>query len=313
MGGIASLRYAALAGHLTGSRAFSEGCCDARRGGRAVASVLALWVTLSAASGWAAEIDLRPSNSRAARKAAIEALPFDQLSADGQAKVRAVVDNLSLFRRMPTQQIEADPDLYLYLTNHPEVLANVWQLLGIDDVTLYPEGNGRYRAADGVGTTGFVEFLQQTAERHVIYAEGTYDGPIFAKPVQGACVLHLVSQYEPRDDGSCRVTSRLEAFIRLDHAGAEFLAKTFQPLVARVADASFVQTAGFVESLSRACEATPQGMHRLGARLTQVPDGVRAEFVEMTALVAQRAAERLAVHLEATRPGARYTARGQSR
>ncbi len=257
--------------------------------------------------------DLRPSNSRAARKAAIEAIPFDQLTVEGQAKVRAVIDDMSLFRRLPTQQIDADPDLYLYLTNHPEILANVWQLLGIDDVTLHPERPGMYRAEDGAGTTGYVEFLQQTNDRHLIYAEGSYDGPLFAKPVRGACVLHLASQYEQGEDRSWRVTSRLEAFVRLDHAGAEFLAKTFQPLVARVADASFVQTASFVESLSRAAESTPQGMHRLGSRLTAVPETVRVEFVGMTQRVAERAAERQAVHLEARRAAPSYTSRAQNR
>lgn len=256
----------------------------------------------------------RASNGRSARKSALAALPFDQLSPADQERVNAVVTQVSIYRRLPTQVLNCDLELYDFMADHPEVLANVWQLLGIDDVTLTPTGPNSYEAHDGGSTTGIVEFLYRTPELRLVYAEGTYDGPIFAKPVNGACVLLLRTESRPDVDGHRQVVSKLDAFVRLDHAGAEILAKTFQPLVARVADLSFIQTGSFIESLARAAEATPQGMHRLGARLTLIPPGVRRNFVSLTADVAARAQARQASH-EAPLPLAErpLTSRAQSR
>ncbi len=285
----------------------------AGRAGLGALAMLGCLVQMPLAARGAEEIE-RATHSRTARKEALTALPFDQLDSVEQDKVNAVISQATLYRRLPTQMLNCDPDLYLFVANHPELLANVWQLLGIDDVTLIPTGPETFRAQDGGSTSGTVEFLYRSPEMHLVYAEGTYDGPIFARPVSGACVLLLRTECGTSELGITRVTSRLDAFIRLDHAGAEILVKTFQPLVARVADLSFVQTAGFVESLGQAAEHTPQGMHRLGARLTLIEPSVRRQFVLLTADVAARAQARQAQLIEnlplAERP---LTSRAQNR
>jgi len=247
------------------------------------------------------EDPLRASNSRAARKDAVANLPLDRLSPDDQARVHAVLDKTTIFRRMPTQVICCEPALYDFVADHPQILADIWQLLGIDDVTLTPVADGVFNASDVQGTQGRVEFLYRDQHTRLVYAEGTYDGPLFAKPVTGSCVMLLKSDYIREPDGKYYVTTRLDAFVRLDNAGAEFLAKTFQLLVARVADMSFVQTSSFIEQLSRAAEYNPRGMYRLADKLPHVDDRVKAEFISLTAGVAQRAAERDKHRLEMAR------------
>jgi hypothetical protein len=264
----------------------------------ALPSLLCVLATCSLARG---EDPLRATNSRAARKDAVAHLPLNRLSPDDQARVQAVLDKTTIFRRMPTQVICCEPALYDFVADHPQILADIWQLLGIDDVTLTPESDGVFRASDVQGTQGRVEFLYRDQHTRLVYAEGTYDGPLFAKPVTGSCVMLLTSDYVREPDGKYYVTTRLDAFVRLDNAGAEFLAKTFQMLVARVADMSFVQTSSFIEQLSRAAEYNPRGMYRLADKLPHVDDRVKAEFIQLTAGVAQRAAERDRHRLEVAR------------
>jgi hypothetical protein len=230
----------------------------------------------------------RATSSIAARKDALAAIPRDKLTPEQIEKVRSVVNKPSLYRRLPTQVIRCDPDLYLFVMNHPEVLANIWQLMGIEDVVLQPTLDGRFLADDGAGTRGKGEFLYRSFDTHLVYAEGSYDGPMFNKAVDGACLVLLKSGYNREPDGNYYVTVRLDLFVRLDHAGLDFLAKTFQPLVVKVADYNFVATTSFLQSLSRTAEVNPNGMRRLAENLVHLDPAVRSEFIETTALVAER-------------------------
>src|SRR5436190_23442273 len=66
------------------------------------------------------------TNSPAAKREAIAAIPFDKLEANMRRKVSAVVTNPSIYRRLPVQVTDCDPDLYLFLVRHPEVVVNIW-------------------------------------------------------------------------------------------------------------------------------------------------------------------------------------------
>jgi len=240
----------------------------------------------------AGENPYRPSTSRASREDALATIPRERLNAEQLQKVDELVAKTSIFRRLPTQVIECDPQIYQYVMEHPEIVANIWQLLGIEKVVLKPIGPDVYQAEDGAGTKGVLHFLYRSPELHVIYSEGTYDGPMFTQNVSGGCLLILKTGYQREVDGKYYITSRVDTFIRLDNVGLEFLAKTFQPLVGRVVDYNFIATGSFVESLSHTAEKNPAGMQRLAAKLQHVEPGVREEFVAVTQEVAARAAAR---------------------
>jgi hypothetical protein len=101
----------------------------------------------------------------------------------------------------------------------------------------------------------------------------------------------LKSGYVLEPDGRYYVTSRLDAFVHIEHGGVELLTKTFQPVVGRVADVNFLQTAGFLGDLSRTAEVNTGGMQRLADKLTRVRPEVREKFVQLSTQVAERAAQ----------------------
>ena len=238
----------------------------------------------------AGEDPLKASSSRAAQEEALQSLPSEKLDAEARAKVDAVLSNVSLFRRLPVRVIQCDPDFYLLLVQHPDIVVNIWRLLGVTRMSVEQTGSTTFRVADGTGTVGTLEYLYQSPDTQVVYADGTYEGPLFGKTIHCKTLAILKSGYVLEADGRYYITTRLDAFMNVQNLGAEILAKTFQPLVCRAADINFTQTAGFVGSLSHTAELNPRGIQRLSGRLVKVPADVRQQFAETADRIAKRAA-----------------------
>jgi len=251
------------------------------------------WSTTIPVNHAAAANPNKGTSSRRARKDAITTLPLDHLSVDDQQRVQSVVSKASIYRRLPTRVIRCDPELYQFTLENPEIMVGIWKLLGLEDFALQRTGQQSYQIEDGAGTLGNVEFLYRSHDTYLVYGEGIYDGPMFMKPVQGACVILMKSGFVRETDGHYYVTGRLDVFVRFDRGStADILAKTFSPLVGFVADHNFTQTMAFIQSLSDAAEVNPLGMQRLANKLTDIPEDMREEFISMTARVAQRADNR---------------------
>jgi hypothetical protein len=233
----------------------------------------------------------KPNTSPAARQDAIDSIPMDRLAPAGRARAVWVLENTSVFRRLPIRVIPCDPDLYLFLVQHPDVVVNIWELFGASHLTVRQTGADVYQVTDDAGTSGTLQFLYRSRDLHVAYIDGTYTGKVFGHQVRGRGIIVLRSAYIRDSGGRSFVTTRLDAFMNIEPGGAEFLTKTFQPLVGKVADLNFIQTADFMGSLSRTAEVNQRGMQRLASRLAKVPPEVRQQFAELTGQVYQRAAK----------------------
>lgn len=229
--------------------------------------------------------------SRAARESAVQAIPFEKLDADARNKVNWVLANTSVFRRMPVRVVQSDPDLYLFLLRHPDVVVNVWEVLGMSRLSVRQAGPDWYQVSDEAGTTGSLEFLYRGADTHIAYVEGIYKGTTLTRQIHGRGLMVLKSGYTRQEDGRYYVTSRLDAFLNVEPGGAEFLTKTFQPMVGKVADLNFSQAVGFLGSMSRTAEVNNRGMQRLAKKLVRVQPEVRDQFAVLAGQVSQRAAQ----------------------
>jgi hypothetical protein len=252
-------------------------------------AVPALWIAgvLWAHSALAAQPG---TTSQQSRQDSIHLIPLAKLDSQQRAKVQQLTSDGSIFRRMPTQSIECDPRFYAFLVEHPEVIVNIWSVLGISDVKIKRTSDTTFDANDGAGTLGKVEFLYRSRDTHLLYGEGTYEGRLFTKKVRGRCLLLLKTAYLRQANGNYFITCRLDAFMQLDNVGVDMLAKTFQPFVGQVADHNFRETTGFVESLYRAAEINYSGMQALSQKLALVQPEVRDEFASVSEQVAIKAA-----------------------
>src|SRR5262249_53884524 len=66
------------------------------------------------------EVNAKGTSSAAARKAALAALPFDQLAPEQRQKVNALLKSISFYRRLPTVTFPVEPDVYQYFMAHPD-------------------------------------------------------------------------------------------------------------------------------------------------------------------------------------------------
>jgi hypothetical protein len=239
----------------------------------------------------AAEEPPKGSSTREDRQKAIEAIPLDKLDDAARAKVSVVLKDVSIFRRMPTEVVRCDPELYLFLVNRPDAVVNLWEVLGISEVHLRQTGKNTYRADDGHGTLCDFEFLHRSHDFHVIYAEGSYVGPLFNRQIKGKCVMTLRAGFVRETDGHYYVTHRLDAFCKLENVGADLLAKSIHPLVGKVADRNFSEISSFMGSISRKLEHDADWGQRIAGKLENVHPTVREAFSKLAAKLAAAAEE----------------------
>jgi len=264
---------------------------DSKRRRKSVRILLAALLALGTL--WSAPASVRaqqPSSfmaNRRARDEAVRAVPIDQINQRLRAKVSDIVSKPSIYRRLPVQDVDCDPDMFLFLVRYPEVIVNIWQLMDVTKVQLTRTGATTFDAMDGAGTVTSVELVYGTSNLHVFYAEGYYEGPMLRSRITGSAVILMRSTYGNQDNRP-QVTNTLDVFARLDNAGVELLAKTLNPLVGRAADFNFVETSKFVGQVSKASENNGPGMQRLAANLKAVDPAVRQTFAQYADVVYQR-------------------------
>ncbi len=220
----------------------------------------------------------KADTSRKTRDASIRSIPFGKLDAEAKGKVSAVVENVSIFRRMPVSVVACDPQLFKFMVRNPEVIVNIWDVMGITKVDMKRTAPGCYRASDGVGTLCDIQYVYRSDDLHVIYAHGAYTGPLVLRPIKARCVLVLKSRSFVGRDGREKMASRMDVFMRLDNAGVALLAKAVQPLIGKSADYNFTETASFLGMLSRTAKTNNPGLQRLAGKLTGLQPMVRGEF-----------------------------------
>jgi hypothetical protein len=228
------------------------------------------------------------ATDRQTQQEAVRSIPFNELTPETRAKIEGVVVSPSLYRRMPVEQIDCDPDLYLFLVRYPEVIVNIWKLMEITNVTVQRTGPFSVKTFDGANTNSHIELVYGTRDTHVIYGEGVYEGPLFKRKVIGRCVLVLRSGYGRGQDGRSKISNQLDMFVQIDNVGAEVIARTLHPMVGRTADLNFAESANFVERLSEAAETNAEAVQRLSDRLKDVEPTVREQFARLATVVAER-------------------------
>ncbi len=233
-----------------------------------------------------------PKTNAQAKAQAIQSIPRKLLDPQALAKVDAVLADTAMYRRLPIRVMPCDPDMYLFLVRQPDVVVNIWDVLKMSNLAMEQTGPTSFDMVDNAGTEGTVEFLYQSADTHIIFSEGRYRGPLIKKPITGRSIVVLKTGYVREPDGRYFITSRLDAFVQVDHEGLELLTKTIHPLVGKVADVNFTQTVAFVGSLSKTAEVDPDGVRRLASQLDKVMPNVARKFAQVSDKVAIRAAQK---------------------
>jgi hypothetical protein len=228
------------------------------------------------------------TSSLQAREEAVRSIPFEQLNEQLRPAIWSVASQPSLYRRLPVQTVQCDPDMYMFLVRYPEVMVNIWQLMGVTKMQVKRTGPFSVEGSDGSGTNSQVQLVYGRPDLHIYYASGHYEGALLRNRINGNAVMVLRANYS-HQGGHALVTHVLDVFVKLDHAGAEVVAKTFQSFVGKAADFNFVESTRFIGQICQASATNGPGMQRLAARLTNVDPTVRQSLSQYAEVVYQRA------------------------
>ena len=212
------------------------------------------------------------------RQETLRRIPWKELSAETRAKLRPVLAEPSIYRRLPDQAIYCHADIYNFLLEHPDTVVAFWEKMGVTQISLREIGKDRYRLKESGGTTATAEVVYRNPYVTIVYAKGTYRGPFLARAIEGETVLFLRSRFAIDEDGDPFVACRLDAFVSIHNPGADLIAKLLSPLVGKIADGNFEQTVGFIGSVSDAIDQNPIGIYRMTSRLPNISDRVRFDF-----------------------------------
>ncbi len=228
------------------------------------------------------------TNSRQAKKQAINSIPYNQLTPETRQKIATVVDNPSIYRRLPITAVDVDPDMFLFLVRYPEVIVNIWEIMGVTQMKVDRTGPFTLNSDDGAGAISDVELVYGTNDKHIFYANGTYSGPLLKRKLKGRAVLILKTNYTAGPDGKPKSTNSLDVFVKVDNTTVNLIAKTLNPVVGPTADHNFVESLNFVQRLNETTEQNGVGVQRMAGRLTNIDDQVRQKFVEIAGWVYER-------------------------
>lgn len=247
--------------------------------------------------------DDQGSGDRSSREAASRAIPWRSLAPPDRREASDIVSGATLYRQLPTRLIDCDGDLFAYLVDHPEVVVDCWNVMGVSRLRLEPTGPNRYLASDAAGAQGDVRILHRSGGSlgkgdvnepltMVILANGEYQTPPMPHALRGSSLMLLRADAVEEANGRSYVTTRLDSFLSFDQAGTKLVARTLKPLIMRTADQNFVETMKFVSIFNRTAETNPAGMARLSNHLQRTDEPTRREFAQVCYETSMRYASR---------------------
>lgn len=270
---------------------------------RAIATAivaLTFWIGLASCSAQLASDG--GTSARSARVEALQSVPLDQLTPETRREAQRILQSASIFRRMPATTIECDPDLYLFAVRYPEVLVDIWRLMGVSTMTLQRQGPYTLVCNDGAGTTSEIELVYGTPTVHVFLGRGRYTGSRLVKQLDGSCLIVLRTQYLRNAEGRPATSSSLDVFVDIQNNPAEWVARIVAPLFGSAADHNFVESLRFVEKLSGTAARNGPGVVGMSQRMTGVHPEVRTRFGQIAGLIYERERQWESATLESNPP-----------
>ena len=225
------------------------------------------------------------------RKQVLNSLPMNRLTPQARARINSIAKKPTIYRRLPTQAINCDRDMFLFMTRKPEALVAIWDLMEITQVKTRRTGPYQLEADDGAGTKCVVDLIYGDNNLHIFVADGSYSGKMTKGTIRGSGVFVLRSSYTRSSTGGTTVTGALDCFVHFDNLGADLVARTLSGMIGRSADNNFIETARFIGQVSQASAKNPAAMKDVARRLPQVDANTKQEFTNVIKAIASRAAQ----------------------
>ncbi len=218
-----------------------------------------------------------------AQEQAKHSIPWDKLTNTAKTKLRSVISDTTVFHRLKSQQFKCDPSVYIHLVRHPEILTNIWELMGVTQLRIERTAPFSIRIHDGQYTKTTLELVYGTPDLHIFHCEGSYKGMIIPTVSTGRAIIIIRSKYDKTEAAPLAtqvrtVKHQMDIFLQIDNAANQLLVKTLSYFFMKTADANFAETTQFIGQIDKIVRNNPAGMARLAGRLTRVQPAIRQQF-----------------------------------
>lgn len=231
------------------------------------------------------EVLEKGDSSRTALRAALAELPLDALRAEDAARARTILENRSLFRRLPKIGVDADPAVFQYFLTKPEAAVSIWQLLKISEFELKPTGKAKWEAKAQDGSSGTIHMVFATARQQLLICEGEYKSPLLPKPIKANALMHLRTQVKQTPDGAPLLEHDLDLFVEFPSQAVDTVAKVIAPMSNVVADRNFRELSVFVKFMSVSMSRQPGWVERVVQRMDALTAAEKEELLQLVANV----------------------------
>lgn len=235
------------------------------------------------------------TSSRDAKKKAMQLLPLTHLPPAQRAVADAVLQDISLFRHLPTIRCETDPRIYTYFCDHPDVAVSIWRAMGVSGVKMSETGRGAFSCDAGDGTLGQVEVLYRSATSSLVSCKGTFTSPLLPKPIKGSALMHLQVQVQRDGAGKNCIVHKGDIFVSFPSTAVDAVARTIAPVSNKMIDRNFEEISLFVRMMDEAARRKPEWIYDIAPKLEGVAKERPVELVDLTQQIHGAAAPRSAV------------------
>lgn len=240
------------------------------------------------------DILARGSSSRSTLRDALGRLPLAGLTDEQRRRVNDVLENRSMFRRLPMISIDANAEVYNHLTHNPESVVGIWRVLGISKFTMQQTRPTEWYGDAGDGSTGTIDVLSRSTNHHLLLCTGKYKSPLLASPIEAVSVMHLKTQYQKGQDLQPKVVHGLDLFVMFPSHTIDTVARVIAPVSHMIADRNFRELSLFVRFMNVAMERQPGWMEQTIQRIDGIDREQRIELMKLSARVYVSAQNRLA-------------------
>jgi len=235
------------------------------------------------------------TSSRDAKKKALQLLPLTHLPPAQRGVADAVLQDISLFRHLPTIRCETDPRVYTFFCDHPDVAVSIWRAMGVSGVKMAETGRGAFSCDAGDGTLGQVEVLYRSAASSLVSCKGTFTSPLLPKPIKGSALMHLQVQTQRDASGKSFIVHKADIFVSFPSSAVDAVARTIAPVSNKMIDRNFEEISLFVRMMDEAARRKPEWIYDIAPKLEGVAKELPIELVDLTRQVNGAAKPRSAV------------------
>ncbi len=218
------------------------------------------------------------TSSRQIRDAAIDALPLGNLRPASREAADEILDDIAIFRRLPTVRCEMTPEVYSYFRSNPDMAVGIWHAMGISNMNLIQRSPYSYEMATGDGTHGTIQVLLRSSNNLLMLCSGEFLNPVTNRTISAQALFHLVTHFQRDSSGKTWLTHHADMFVKFPSTTVETIARMISPVSNRICDQNFEEITLFVRLMDVGMTRRPEWVHSLSTQVEGVSDESRSQL-----------------------------------